>query len=184
MKYLRDLVDVTSNGIVAKNASVLKEPAIEYRPTAKFPTPDGCSWNNIRIEFANDDEVLVSAPKLKASRFSFAEMGMRNNKKTGVQQYNSQWVLLASFSKLHGRIRFQGIKGEERMRKQKQLLSNHLKKFFGIDDEPIKNDHGDYVCSFIIAPNRKTERRACYSSLGIESDSFLRVMDDESENEE
>jgi len=181
LKILRDLVDVTANGIVARANGSVKEPALEYRPSAKFPTPEGCSWGSIRIEFANDDEVLVSAPKVKVTRYSYAEMGMKNNKKTGIIQFNAQWVLLASFSRLEGRIQFQGIKGEGRLKKQKQLLSEHLKRFFGLDEEPIRNERGEYVCSFMIVPNRKTERKTSYSSLGMESDSYLREMEDDDE---
>lgn len=181
LKILRDLVDVTATGIIARDTGSVKESAVEYRPSAKFPTPANCSWKDIRIEFLNDDEVKISAPGIKGERYSYSAMGMQNQKKTGTKQHNLQWTTLKAFAIGGGRIPYRVPQKAEALKKQKQLLCDALIDFFGIAEPPIVGRKGEYICLFTIVPNRKTERKTSISRLEIETDSGFRDFDDDDE---
>ncbi len=108
----------------------------EEQPLARFQTPPGARWGDVRIRFLDGETVSVKVDDV-TNRFLFSQMGMitKNNKKPTVQ-----WCLLRKFCEteegiLHKRD-FPPLEVQA-MTRQVQRLSSHLKEFFDIGGKPI-----------------------------------------------
>lgn len=103
------------------------------RSPARFPTPEGATWEKVRISMRGDSEVLVRVGK-KSGRYSYYQMGMadgRNGEPT------AQWKLLEAFAKNEGTFDWTDSKAKRKLQKQRELLSKALRRFFGIRDDPF-----------------------------------------------
>ena len=115
-----------------------------------FPTPKGATWGDVTIRFVDGHTVAVSVGD-GWIRCNYTQMGMVN-KKNG--HFTKQWKLLQKFAESKGEIDWNSPYANDRVKKQKQELSKHLRNFFCMDDDPIeyvKKDKG-YRCRFRILP--------------------------------
>ena len=114
-----------------------------------WPLPSDARWEDITIRFIAD-EVLNVSFRGETRRFEPDQLGMKNAKNGKPTKQWSYLKLLASHS---GRLPVHpAIDGEtSRHQKQKQALSKVLRDSFGIADEPIPTDDGDYVTRFVVS---------------------------------
>jgi hypothetical protein len=171
---LSEMLPLVETGQFVKSANVVRDPEVEYTATAKFPTPANCTWQNITIEFKNNDEVEIRAPGGICERYSYADLGMKDTKKTGAKQYTLQWVLLSGLSKNQGEFPFRGNANVRRYQKQKQKLCKRLSNFFGsIPGDPIIAKNGIYTCQFKLKPHGNVARKSSLAYMDMEADSDI-----------
>ncbi len=130
----------------------------------KFATPEGTKWSDIQIRFLESPTVYVKKQDIYVSTsirvtvgnvdrvISCEEAGMakKNNKMP-----KDQWILLYAFAKQRGRLDWSSDHPPQQVVKQKQELSKSLKKFFGLDGNPIEDwdkEEQCYRCRFRILP--------------------------------
>ncbi|MFC1467826.1 hypothetical protein ACFLQY_03955 [Verrucomicrobiota bacterium] len=118
--------------------------------TVIFPTPAGTTWEDIKIQFRDNHTVTVWA-RDETHRYTYGEMGMMSKKD---KMPTKQWRWLLEFADSHGNINWENKSSEHRLKKQKQLLSKRLRKFFHLKGDPIYWDKtaGAYCCRFQILP--------------------------------
>jgi hypothetical protein len=90
-------------------------------------------WQDITIQFVNNHDVRVSA-KTTAATVNFKEMGFEDARK-GLP--NTQWALLKILAENKGQINWGDSEAADNVKKKKQILSETLKAFFRIDDDPF-----------------------------------------------
>ena len=115
--------------------SVLDDPRLSL-PTHAFPTPPGTRWQDVTIRFLNQHQVHVQVGRT-SDAFEFTQMGMADGRRKPVEP-NKQWRLLVDFAEGNGTVRWGSTHENRRRQKQKEELSNVLRCFFGIDDDPFE----------------------------------------------
>lgn len=115
-------------------------------PPNPFTQLGDLKWEEITIQFINGHEVRISAQSTRAT-WGFKEMGFQDGRK---RLPNHQWQLLQLLARKSGRVSWENSEAEDNIKKQKQLLSKTLKKFFKIDDDPflIYQDQKAYRTKF------------------------------------
>jgi len=147
--------------------------------------PDNLKWEQISIRFLNGDDVQVTTGELTCSS-SAKLMGFQDEK---TKKPNKQWDLLKLLSVKGGCLNWENnhdldIKGINRIKKQKQGLSERLIEYFDISgDSPFfeyKKEKG-YNIKIQLIPEiginvQKHDRR---SSKEIENDGYGNEEDED-----
>lgn len=121
--------------------------------------PPDTKWEDITIQFFNGDEVLIKCDGL-SRHTNYEDMGFldkRTKSSKTPKQPNKQWLFLKLLSETGGEISWSSSKATPQGKKQKQLLSEKLKKYFGIDNDPFysyKNEKA-YKIRLTLIPEQK-----------------------------
>jgi hypothetical protein len=118
--------------------------------TVFFSTPPGTTWAQIKIQFRDGHTVTIWAGD-QSGRYTYTQMGMASRKNGNPTE---QWKLLEGFANSRGEIDWHSRYASDKLKKQKQELSKHLREFFRLDDDPIEwiKDTKTYRCKFRILP--------------------------------
>jgi hypothetical protein len=109
--------------------------------------PPGTKWENIVIQFIDNDNIKITAPDNFKYKANYTEMGFKDKKKLCP---NIQWKFLHFLSLRKGYLSWKSL-AEERnaikkedieklinqAKKRKQLLSKKLKEYFQINEDPF-----------------------------------------------
>lgn len=110
-----------------------------YAPVAepKFADtlPAGTPWQHIWLQFADDETVMIHAGHFMRQA-SYADMGFADARGKGVRP-NAQWRFLLLIAKKGGEISPKDGEANDRFKKQKQLLSEKLQRYFRMDADPF-----------------------------------------------
>ena len=113
-----------------------------------WPLPPDARWEEITMRFIAD-EVLNITFRGETRRFEPDQPGMKNatNGKP-----KAAWTYLKAFALGNGRlpVHHPEATATSKHQKQKQALSKALRDSFGISDEPIPTDGGDYATRFVV----------------------------------
>ncbi|MDP3993425.1 MAG: hypothetical protein Q8P75_00400 [bacterium] len=125
------LADLESN--VPAKPSILRKG----KKNIELPEwPAGLRWEEIAIRFFNGGEVMIDA-RDERKQTTFAMMGFENEKN---KQPNVQWKLLQELAANNGEINWDTVNDlGGKNKKRKQLLSQALKYYFQIADDPFEN---------------------------------------------
>ncbi|MCL5103669.1 MAG: hypothetical protein M1133_06085, partial [Armatimonadetes bacterium] len=127
------------------------EPDSNYaHPIAFFPTPPDASWDDVSIRFLDGHSVSVSV-KDKSGVYHFTQMGMS---KKNAATPTAQWKLLEAFADGHGVFDWNSEHASRNQKKQKQLLSQALRRFFRLEDDPFRyvSEYKGWEARFYIEP--------------------------------
>jgi hypothetical protein len=117
----------------------------------RFPTPPGTHWNNVTISFRARDSVTIKCGDMAAvdyDRLQIPGMSVMNEKH---KKPSDKWFLLMAFAARGpslGKSDIEKLYGNTNRKahdQQKSHLSEALKTFFGIDEEPIPFSRQDKV---------------------------------------
>ncbi|MCK5880006.1 MAG: hypothetical protein KAH24_09500, partial [Holophagae bacterium] len=130
--------------------TLVPEPKPDSSGTVIFPIPAGTTWEDIKIQFRDNHMVTIWA-RDETHRYTYGEMGMMSKKD---KLPTKQWRWLLEFADSYGYINWENKSSKHRLKKQKQLLSKRLRKFFQLKGDPIYWDktEGAYCCRFQILP--------------------------------
>jgi hypothetical protein len=122
-------------------------------PQHRFPTPPGTSWHNVTIRFINGHEVEPRVRGQGGGVFNYAHMGMA---KTNKDEPTLQWDLLRGLAEGRGELPWPRAVHRRTVQKRRERLANHLRGFFGIDEDPFEDLPGGrgFKTRFMIAPER------------------------------
>jgi len=130
------IIDVSSAGLVLHledlAAAKPSKRKISVRP---FPTPAGVGWDKVVIRILDGDRAELVAARKKETR-SFAEMGMRDSRKSG-DEPNAAWAMLLILASNSGELSWGNQGASANARAHMKLLRTHLRELFVIEDDPI-----------------------------------------------
>lgn len=95
--------------------------------------PSNLHWEEIVIRFINGHEVIVKA-RNKTFQTNYELMGFSDKRN---MLPNKQWLFLEQLSKTGGEISWRNPQANSKGKKQKQLLSDKLKNYFEIQNDPF-----------------------------------------------
>lgn len=129
----------------------------------KFPyrMPAGTKWENITIQFLDNESALISV-KGRKHKTNYKEMGFED-KRSG--KPDSQWLLLKIFAKYNGELSWKTTEANEKVKKTKELLAKTLQNYFKIDYDPFHPYHSSglekakksYKIKILLIPPLKAE---------------------------
>jgi hypothetical protein len=125
--------------------------------------PDGTRWEHIMLKFLNGNDVRITLRNdLEFShQASYNEMGFRNDKN---RKPNFQWELLETLAKHEVYMDWESVqrlndrKLINNIKKRKQLLSDTLKAYFQLNDDPFFdcNEVHGYQLKMTVLPEKAT----------------------------
>lgn len=115
-------------------------------PDLVWPLPPDARWEEIKIVFVADEVINVSFRR-QTRRFEPDQLGMKDARSG---KPSRQWSYLKMFAIARGSLPVHPSKRITGHQKQKQELSALLRRSFGIQDEPIPVEDGDYRARFVI----------------------------------
>lgn len=95
--------------------------------------PENLRWEDITIEFKDGHDVVVRIGKL-SQHVNYKEMGFQNQK---TRKPDSQWAFFRGLAVSGGAISWKNSTANVRYKKTKQLLSERLKTYFNIQEDPF-----------------------------------------------
>ena len=144
---LTELFEMTNDGLGARPAAErlltdfrlrhVPPPAKEARD-ARFPTPSGATWSDVRISFPQDDHSVAIKVLGSPEMFHCTDipgMALKRNRKPTVV-----WKTLLDFARGRGSLRWNDPYERAMFEKRVERLSHILVAFFQIPGKPIKLD--------------------------------------------
>lgn len=119
----------------------------QAQPPVTFPTPAGVKWPEVRMQFI-DGHTLRASVRGESHVYTFSQMGMVDSRSGNPDK---QWELLHTLADEAGSLTWDSRGADPKRKKQKELLSKTLRRFFGIDAEPFKYKKGEgWTAQFVI----------------------------------
>lgn len=137
--------------LAMKAAQANGTPVPEGATKPIFPTPEGARWMDVCIKVVDGETVAIKLGD-HARRYIYSEMGMIDGR---TKKPTKQWGLLQLFARNHGMLTWQSSGADRKHQKRREVLSDNLKAFFGIDGEPIvlTDDKKGWRTTFSIHPD-------------------------------
>jgi hypothetical protein len=131
--------------------------------------PTGTTWDDIQARFVDPHNLFIEIPQHKAKlTVDYKEMGMWD-KRSG--RPNAQWIVLRELARYDGEISWTTPIANDSVKKQKQLLSAALKRYFGIKDDPfgIYRDEKAYRLKMRLIPDADiiSEKNLHHDRIGV-----------------
>ncbi len=108
---------------------------IEDSRIKRIDFPADIKWSDISIRFINGADVDVEV-KGHPYTLNYKDMGFEDKRK---RMPNEQWKFLEALSGLNGEVAWQDSIADDKLKKKKQKLSDSLKVFFNIDEDPFED---------------------------------------------
>lgn len=108
---------------------------ININTAKRFPykLPPNISWGEIVIKFLDGHNIQIVAGN-QVYKANYKEMGFDDSRQL---KPNSQWALLIILSRENGGLSWKEGNANNKIKKQKQLLSTKLREYFNINDDPF-----------------------------------------------
>jgi hypothetical protein len=156
---------------------VLAKPKNKKIQLRKFPSD--LRWEEISIQFLNEHEVIVKA-RNETLQTTYEVMGFQDEKK---KLPNKQWVLLRLLAVRNGEMSWKNnsnlsLKDINKLKKQKQSLSEALKAFFQINDSEPFHDYKTekaYKIKLVLAPEPELKNMDEHEVVGGKDELDLRT---------
>ena len=111
-----------------------------YTPVevAAFPDklPAGTTWQQMYMKFEDDENVLIVVGQYRRN-LNYRDMGFTDNRGKK-RNPNAAWKFLKVLAVHNGEIDIKDPDAKDTYKKQKQLLSDALKKYFALDADPFE----------------------------------------------
>ncbi len=132
---IKDIARASREGLSIDEAAILHALGRQPKtpPTSTFPMPPDPSWDQIHITLIDKDRVHVRVGR-EEGEYSFADMGMADAR-TG--EPNAAWILLRALAGAYGEMGWEHPESTPNNRQRMRLLRNHLREFFGLEDDPF-----------------------------------------------
>ncbi len=100
----------------------------------RFPMPKGKDWKDVKIELVSNDSLVVRVGDTTKRCLGF-DMGFRDGRR--VDMLNKQWELLETLAESDGVLDRDAVGLKRPTQKRVEELSNTLKRFFGLNENPM-----------------------------------------------
>lgn len=148
-----------------------------YRPGKVIPIqlPEGTTWEHITVKFLNGNDVEITLKNDASFKHiaTYNELGFRDDKR---KMPNKQWITFLAFAKSGGAIPWSSrsnldIKLIYNLKTQKKLLSQGLRAYFQLDEDPFfdYNTEDGYKIKMRLIPEKpeSVQRESKKDDLGI-----------------
>jgi hypothetical protein len=139
--------------------------------------PAGTPWQGVWLQFLDDENVMITAGHFRRGA-SYEDMGFADTRGKKPKP-NAQWNFLLLLAKKQGELSFKDSEAMDKYKKQKQLLSDGLKRYFRIDYDPFHayRHKNAYTIKLFLMPPKETADVGRQSGKNALPESFR--LDDE-----
>ena len=133
--FTREEVEKIIKEATKETLEKARNQEININITRKFPFKPltGISWNDIITKFKDGHNVQIVVGE-HIYTANYKEMGFEDSRQL---KPNSQWALLKILSRENGGLSWKESNANNKVKKQKQLLSTKLREYFNINDDPF-----------------------------------------------
>ncbi|MDP2736493.1 MAG: hypothetical protein Q8O59_01765 [bacterium] len=131
---------VTITGSSTKKLEQYREEIIDnkidlsIKPISSLRLLPDTKWENITIKFIDGHDVDIFIKNQEPIKSTYSEMDFQDKRK---RCPNKQWALLKILAHEGGKISWESQNANPKIKKQKQLLSSQLKKYFSLNEDPF-----------------------------------------------
>ncbi|PZW38719.1 hypothetical protein C8P66_13413 [Humitalea rosea] len=127
-------------------------------PGPRIALPPNTTWAQITLRLTASETVVCNGPNI-GLQMDPADFGMRSRKNA---KPTAAWTLFIAIAAGGGVLEVHGGAPAERVKKQKQILTEHLQATFGIQGDPILWDERQraYIACFVVRDERPLAERA------------------------
>jgi len=160
---------------LSENLNALRKSKKEDNEN-KFPhkIPSGTKWENVIIKFLDEYKVEIFVKGLRHIT-DFKELGLLGKGK--IPEPSEQWYFLKVLSQCNGEISINDPQAKDKYKKQKQILTEILQKYFSIDYDPFypyqsssEKPGNSYKIKITLIPSRKESENEINKSEKQEND--------------
>jgi len=147
-------------------------PEYEVRGPLPFNTHRGITWENVLINFPNDEVVQVLINGTVVDTRSFIAMGFRDHRIKEFEKPNESWAILLLLAKLDGNLKwcdsdtYLGLRADK-VKKTISILRKKISALFPkVSGKPIKDyrKYTGYTCRFHIKYTGENNLPNCENS--------------------
>lgn len=133
--FTKKEVEEMIQSAINQTAEKAKNQEINVDIVKRFPykLPANISWRDIIVKFLDGHNVQIAIGEYVYTA-NYKEMGFEDSRQL---KPNSQWALLKILSKENGGVSWKESNANNKVKKQKQLLSIKLREYFNISDAPF-----------------------------------------------
>ena len=153
--------------ITNRNLEATEKP--EGKKSSQSELPNDLKWPEITIRFLNGHEAIIKAREL-SKHTDYEEMGFKDQKRN---LPNKQWELLELLAEKEGELSWGNtnlsLENMSKFKKQKQILSDSLKTYFKIEEDPFYDYKKEkaYKIKINLMPETKDQNDRNGDNLGI-----------------
>jgi hypothetical protein len=150
LRVRREEVERFEAEIATKASPQQTGPEAARRQMARFPSPDGLLWDEVRVTFSTGDSEIVRLSARDVSRrYSFAELGFSDRR---TQKPDKVWIFFRALAEEQGEIRRKDAAATDQAKAYVAALRRRLREIFGIDGDPFRpyREKNAYVARFIV----------------------------------
>lgn len=156
IEYVNGSIQVrnTAGNVVSDVASSWIKYFDDEQGQTRYPTPAGTTWGDIVLEFTANEMVTVSCKGKGHKQYSAEDFNLRDKK---TKKPKKAWTFLQGMAVRDGNMSVDDI---EKVKKDKQTVSQSLQALFQLDDDPIvysKDNGPEYKAKFMIRGGDKLD---------------------------
>jgi hypothetical protein len=150
IRVLRKEVERFEEQIATKASPQQTGPETARRLVARFPSPEGLSWDEVRVTFSTGDSEIVRLSARDVSRrYGFAELGFSDRR---TQKPDKVWIFFRALAEEQGEICRKDAAATDQAKAYVAKLRRRLRGIFGIDGDPFHpyRQENAYAARFIV----------------------------------
>lgn len=128
-----ELLEMIEKIVSLKIEEKIKSEKLNTRHRFPYQLPKTTKWESITTKFIDSENVQMVTDKF-SYKAHYSEMGFKDGRNL---RPNQQWLFLKSLSTHNGETSLDARDFNRKIKKQKQMLADGLKKYFGIDSDPF-----------------------------------------------
>jgi hypothetical protein len=128
-----ELFKIIEDIVSLKIEEKIKTEKINTKHKFPYKLPKNTKWESITIKFIDGENIQI-VTDTGSYKAHYSEMGLKDGRTLSP---NQQWVFLKLLSTHNGETSIKAQDFNPKIKKQKQLLADSLKKYFGLDSDPF-----------------------------------------------
>jgi len=134
LKFRDEILSYYEGGVTEVPGTLIKSSKSRF--ISPFTEIKGLRWQDIKIQFVDDETVEISARDVSA-KYTYKEMGLEDGRSRNPSKPDTEWKLLKWLADNNGQLSWDDTSGIYSVKKRKQHLSRKLREFFCIADDPF-----------------------------------------------
>ena len=155
LDFRDEIFSYYQDGVKEPPGTIIKSSKSRF--ISPFRDMDGLRWQEVKIQFVDEETVEVSARHV-AVKFTYKEMGLEDGRTRNPSKPDQEWKLLKWLADNHGQLSWDDTSGVFSVKKRKEHLAKKLRSFFGLSEDPFYpyRESRSYRTKLTLQPETRT----------------------------